>query len=265
MPVFEYKGFNAKGKKCSGVIDGDGPRYIRTQLKKDGIFITDLKISDDNTAIVKAGGKALSKIKRKRKMPFSSITERVTTEEISLITRQLATLIGAGITLVESLTALVDQVEKEKVKVALSQIKQQVNEGSSLADAMNNHPKIFSPLYTNMIRAGESSGALEVVLNRLADLTEAQAKLRSKVSSAMVYPVVMIAFSIIIIGVLFVVVIPKVTKIFEDIEATLPLPTQILIALSEFAQNYWWGIMIVMVGGGYLFSNYIKSEKGKPK
>src|SRR5207237_770134 len=167
---------------------------------------------------------------------------RVSSQDLAIATRQLATLIGAGITLPESLTALVEQIEHPRLKKVMGAVKQRVNEGASLADALADHPRVFSTLYVNMIRAGESSGALDVVLTRLADFTEAQAALRNKLLGAMLYPAIMVVVGIAIVGILFVVVIPKVTKIFEDMNVALPWTTRILIAISRFARDYWYAL-----------------------
>jgi len=166
---------------------------------------------------------------------------------------------------VESLSALVDQVEKERFKRALSDIKQRVNEGSSLADAMGQHPKIFPSIYVNMVRAGEASGALDAVLTRLADFTENQARLQQKILSTMLYPAIMMLVGGGILVALMVFVVPKVTKIFETMKATLPLSTRILIASSNFFQDWWFLLIPMMVLAGVLFMRWTKSPAGKPK
>src|SRR5205085_6828525 len=170
----------------------------------------------------------------------------VSAQDLAIATRQLATLIAAGIPLVEGLTALVDQIEQPRLKKIMGVVKQKVNEGSSLADALKEHPKVFTDLYVNMIRAGESSGALDVVLVRLADFTEAQAQLRNKIIGAMLYPAIMVVVGIAIVGILFAVVMPKVTKIFEDMNVTLPWTTRILIGVSSFARDYWYVVLIAV-------------------
>jgi general secretion pathway protein F len=142
-------------------------------------------------------------------------------------------------------------------------VKQKVNEGSSLADALAEHPKVFTDLYVNMIRAGESSGALDVVLVRLADFTESQAQLRSKIIGAMAYPVIMVIVGIAIVGILFVVVIPKVTKIFEDMNVTLPWTTRILIALSSFSRDYWYVMLVAVPGLVYGVRSWVKTPRGR--
>src|SRR5580693_7259149 len=152
MPVFEFKGLNEAGKTINGLREAESPKGLRAALRREGVFLTEVLGEQGKTK----GGAAA---KPAGQISFAFLTERVSTEDISIMTRQLAVLLGAGVTLIESLTALVDQVE---------------NEGSSLADALAKHPRAFTSLFVNMIRAGESSGALDVVLVRLADFTEGQ-------------------------------------------------------------------------------------------
>jgi general secretion pathway protein F len=147
----------------------------------------------------------------------------------------------------------------------VSKVRERVNEGASLADALGDHPKVFAPLYVNMIRAGESSGTLDVVLSRLADFTEYQVRLRSKVMGAMMYPIIMMVVGVIIVSVLFVVVVPKIRKIFDRLESSLPLPTEVLIGVSTFVSNYWWLLLLVVGTGTVLFLRFIRSEKGREK
>ncbi|HEX9576148.1 MAG TPA: type II secretion system inner membrane protein GspF, partial [Myxococcales bacterium] len=167
------------------------------------------------------------------------------------------------IPLVEALTALVEQIEQPRLKKIMGVIKQKVNEGSSLADALKEHPKVFTELYANMIRAGESSGALDVVLVRLADFTEAQAQLRNKIIGAMLYPIIMIVVGIAIVSILFVVVIPKVTKIFEDMQVTLPWTTRILIAVSSFTRDYWYVLLVALPALVWGVRRWVKTPRGR--
>jgi general secretion pathway protein F len=161
-------------------------------------------------------------------------------------TRQLAVLTRAGVPLVDALTALVEQVEHERLKRTLGDVKQRVNEGSSLADALAAHPKVFSTLYVNMIRAGESSGALEVVLVRLADFTESQARLRSKVLGTLAYPAMMMVVGTGIMGVLFTVVVPKITRIFDSMNVVLPWYTRVVVGVSGFMASFWWAVVVAL-------------------
>ena len=234
MPVFDYKGVNAAGKNVTGVVDADSEKGARIKLRKMEVFPTTIGLSG------KRGGAVLS-----REVNLSFLT-RVKDQDIAAMTRQMATLVGAHIPLVETLAALVDQVDNVKLRGILGDIREKVTAGGRLADAMAAHPKIFSEIFINMIRAGEASGALEVVLLRLADLTEGQVRLKSKVVSAVTYPIVMGLVGIGIMGFLLTFVVPKVIKIFEDMKEGLPLPTRILIGISKFATGYWYLIPIIV-------------------
>jgi general secretion pathway protein F len=264
MPVFEYRGLNTAGKTVKGLLEADSPKTLRTQLRKDGIFLTDvLGQAEGSRAAVRkgAGADLASRDINLRRLAGG----RINTDDVAITTRQLATLLGAGVTLVESLTALVDQVEKERLKRVLSDVKQRVNEGSSLADALGQHLKIFGSLYVNRVRAGEASGALDTVLLRLADFTESQSRLRQKIIGTMLYPAIMVLVGGGILVLLMVVVVPKVTKIFDTMKATLPLPTQILIWTSNFLQNWWFIIFPSMAVAFILATRYYRSPAGKPK
>ncbi len=234
MPVFEYKALTAAGEPIQGLTEAGSPKMLRAALKRDGVFLTEVLGQKEQQA------QQARDVNVKRWVP-----RRVTPEDLAIMTRQAAVLVHAGIPLVEALTALIDQVEHERLKRVVSDVKQRVNEGASLADAMGAHPKVFSTLYVNMIRAGESSGALDVVLVRLADFTESQARLRAKVTATMIYPVAMLIVGLLVLAALFTVVIPKITKIFEDTQATLPWTTKLLIGTSAFMSDWWWALLIL--------------------
>ena len=202
MPVFEYKALDAAGKTVRGMLEADSPKTLRSQLRKDNKFLTEVIGQAEGGRNVMKGAQAAS---ANRDVNLGKMARgRITTDDIAITTRQLATLLGAGVTLVEALTALVDQVEKERLKIILSDVKGRVNEGSSLADALAIHQKIFGSLYVNMIRAGEHSGALDTVLLRLADFTESQSKLQQKIIGTMTYPAIMVLVGVGILTLLMV-------------------------------------------------------------
>jgi general secretion pathway protein F len=261
MPVFEYKGLNEAGKPVNGLLEADSAKTLRAQLRKNGVFLTEV-VGQQAAGSAKAGkaGAVAAPSGDIAKLARS----RINTADIAITTRQLATLLGAGVTLVEALTALVDQAEKERLKRILSDVKQRVNEGSSLADALQQHQKVFGALFINMIRAGEHSGALDAVLLRLADFTEGQAKLQSKVIGTLIYPAIMVIIGGGVLVMLMTVVVPKVTKIFESMQATLPWTTQLLIWSSNTLQNWWFVIFPALVGAVVAFTFWMRSPKGKP-
>ena len=258
MPVFEYRGLNEGGKPVVGLKEADSPKSLRGLLRKDGVFLTEV-VGELDAARAAARAPAPRSVDLRK-----ALRGRITTEDVAITTRQLATLLAAGVALVEALTALVDQVEKDRLKRVLSDVKQRVNEGSSLADALAQHQKVFGSLYVNMIRAGEHSGALDAVLIRLADFTEGQAKLRQKILGTLLYPAIMVMVGGGILVLLMTVVVPKVTKIFESMQATLPWTTQLLIWASNVLQQWWFIIFPAVAGMIVAFVAWTRSPKGKP-
>lgn len=260
MPVYAYKGLQESGREVKALLEAESPRMLRAQLRKQGIRIVEYReeaeVNKRGTARLKASGST--------EINFGKYFERVTVAELALTTRQLATLLRSGITLINALSAIVDQVDNEKLKRIFSEIKTAVNEGSSLADSLAKYPSTFDQLYVSMVRAGEASGALDQVLVRLSDFTESQAKLRSKVQSAMLYPVIMLAVGGIIMVVLFIVVIPRITKIFEQVKAELPIQTKILIGMADLLRNAWFILLPVVGLSVWAFFRWKNSKSGRP-
>jgi len=179
------------------------------------------------------------------------------------MTRQLATLLRAGIPLFESLNALIEQVENERLQRALTNIREQVREGTSFAKALEGHPLIFPPLYVNMVHAGEASGTMEAVLERLTIFMENQAKLKSKVTAAMAYPALMAIIGIVLISVLMVAVVPNLVTTFQSMDQALPWYTELLIFTSNIMGSYWWLLLAMLVGGIWGFRRWKRTEAGR--
>jgi general secretion pathway protein F len=237
MPVFAYRGLAANGRSVAGVIDADSPRNARGKLRDLGIFPTDLAAEE---AAERTSERSLQDY-------LPAFRRRIPATELALLTRQLSTLLGAGVQLVEALSALAEQSTRPMVKRTLSQVRESVREGASLADALSAHPHIFSDLYIGMVRVGEAAGALEAVLDRLADYSEQQSEFVSKVRGALTYPAIMIIVGSLIMGFLVVYVIPQVATIFEQQHAVLPLLTRVLIAASDFLTGHWIAILTMLV------------------
>jgi general secretion pathway protein F len=237
MPVFAYRGLAGDGRTVAGVIDADSPRTARGKLRELGIFPTEL--AEEETAAI--GGRPI-----RRWLP--SIKRRIPAVELSLLTRQLSTLLGAGVQLVDALGALSNQTNRPVAKKMLSQVRESVREGSSLADALTVHPDIFSDLYIGMVRAGEAAGALEAVLDRLAEYSERQSEFVSKVRGALTYPIIMMCVGALIMGFLVSYVVPQVATIFQQQHAVLPLMTRVLIVISNVLTSYWLLLLIGLVG-----------------
>jgi len=259
MPVFEYTGLTEAGKNVRGIRDAESSKVLRQILRKDGVYLTEARAAEAGAAVGEQKTGLAREVDIGAMLGFSGVSS----QDLAIATRQLATLIGAGIPLIDALTALVDQIEQPRLKRIMGAVKQKVNEGASLADALREHPKVFSDLYVNMIRAGESSGALDVVLVRLADLTESQAQLRNKIIGAMLYPAIMVVVGIAIVGILFVVVIPKVTKIFDDMNVALPWTTRILMGVSTCARDFWYLTLVALVALVFGTRRFVRTARGR--
>ena len=251
MPVYAYRGLSPEGKNVTGIVDAESPRAARLKLRRTGVFPTEVNEAAEGRS--RGGNRVVS----------TRMFERIGPQDLAIMTRQLSTLISAGLPLVESLSALIDQVERERLKRTLTQIREQVTEGSSLADALGQHPKIFNDLYINMVRAGEASGALDVVLLRLADYTESSAQLRSRILSAMVLPGLTLGLSVVILGFLLTFVVPRVTRIFVEQKQVLPLPTRILMGMSNFFVDWWMIFAVILLLAAVGFRYWVATSRGR--
>jgi len=250
MPVFEYTALNNAGKTLKGILDADSAVAARHKLRGMGIFPVEVKEELSKTKVRSSG-----------QLPAFGSLQRIKPGEIHIMTRQLSILLNAGLPLVKSLEALIAQITNPPFKKVMAQIKDSVNEGNSLASSLSQHPKVFSNFYINMVYSGEASGLLDVVLKNLAEFGEQQQALRSRFKAALAYPIFM---SLIGIGVLFFLItfiIPNITSIFIEMNQTLPLPTVMLIEISQILKSYWWILLLVFVGIGAI----IRQGKKNPR
>ena len=251
MAVYEYTALDGAGKNVNGIIDADSPVAARQKLRKSGIFPVNVK-------------ETIAKPKEvpSRSFSISNLFKRVKPGELSATTRQLSILLGAGVTLVASLDALISQIANPLLKRIMAQVKESVNEGNSLAFSLSQHPKVFSQVYINMVRAGEASGSLDLVLNRLAEFSEHQQALRGRLKAALAYPVFMMLIGSVILFLLITFIVPNITKIFSEMHHTLPLPTLVLIGLGNFLKSFWWLVLLALGGTILLIKRLIKTPKG---
>src|SRR5882672_8298651 len=244
MPDYKYQGTSRSGGSVSGVMTASNKTELASLLKRQQITATKMTEKGKEFNIPQFGGSVKSK-------------------EIAIFTRQFSVMIDAGLPLVQCLEILASQQENKTFKRALIQIRQDVESGSNLADAMRKHPKIFNDLYTNMVAAGEAGGILDTILQRLAQYIEKAVKLNSQVKSAMIYPVAVISIACIVVAVILWKVIPVFAALFKGLGATLPMPTVIVIALSNFIADFWWLIAIVISGSIYALRQYHATERGR--
>lgn len=264
MSMFEYKGLNNKGRDVSGVLEADNPSDLKTKLVRQQVFLTGYKETSQGSEGVGIGtsqkGGLLSK-----EVKFGDLFDRIKLMDIAVMDRQMAVLLRAGISMGEALQALVDQQEKISLKKVLTTIRTRVNEGKSLADAMEEHKKVFPPLHINMVRVGEASGTLDLVFERLAEFTESQVQLQSKVISAMIYPALMLIVAVVIISGMMLLFIPKITAMFKEAGVTMPALTRALIFITDVFTNTWYIILPLMVIAYIWFKRWASTENGQLK
>lgn len=250
MPTFAWTGRSRDGKATKGTMEAASESAVVASLRRQGIQANK----------VKAAGKGLN-----AEINIGFLQPKITMKDIVVFTRQFATMIDAGLPLVQCLEILSSQQENKTFKDVLVKVKEDVESGSTFADALKKHPKAFSELYVNLVAAGEVGGILDTILNRLAAYIEKAMKLRKKVKSAMTYPTTIVGIAVIVIAVILVFVIPTFAKMFEDFGSALPMPTQIVINLSNFVQDYILliiGVIILMI---FTVKKIYATEKGREK
>ncbi|KFZ44667.1 hypothetical protein DS62_08205 [Smithella sp. SC_K08D17] len=244
MPAYSYSSTTREGVIRDGVIEAHDEKSALAMLKNSGVIPLTIKLQKKSFSVENFGFKSAK-------------------NEVQTFTTELYALLGAGLPLDRSLNILAEITENKKMKDIISSILRSIREGSTFSDALEKHPHIFSGLYVNMIRAGEAGGVLEVVLEKLIDFLESSKELKDHIFSALIYPAILVVTGILSIIVLVTYVLPKFSVIFRDLGTQLPLPTQILIAISNFIIATWWIIILIIIVGGFAFRNYIKTEKGR--
>ncbi|HZP12064.1 MAG TPA: type II secretion system inner membrane protein GspF [Nevskiaceae bacterium] len=247
MPAYEYVALDARGKNLKGLIEGDSPRQARSLLRDRGLTPLDVQEvaeqKSEKTALFRRGG--------------------ISSTELALFTRQLATLSRSGLPLDEALAAVAQQSESAKVRRIALGVRSGVTEGNTLAQALSQFPGAFPPLFRATIEAGEHSGKLDYILERLADHVERQQATRSSVSLALLYPAILTLVAIGVVVALMTYVVPKVVGVFESIHAQLPPLTRGLIALSDFLRNDGWILLVLIVIATFAFARAMRNEAFK--
>jgi len=246
MAKFAWEGKTRTGKVQKGTMEAQDERSVTASLRRQGIL----------PSSIKQRGKGLD-----MELKIPGFEPKVTTKDLVVFTRQFATMIDAGLPLVQCLDILSRQQDNKTFKKSLTEIKESVESGSTFADALRKHPKAFDELYVNLVAAGEVGGILDTILNRLAAYIEKALKLKKQVKSAMTYPATVVGIAVIVVGVILVFVIPQFEKLFRDFGGTLPAPTQIVISLSNFIQHY----ILVIIAGIFLAMFLVKKIYATPK
>ncbi len=243
MPVFQYTARNLKGELQSGEVDLPSQNDVIAHLRKNRLVVVQVRAAPKKFSLKLGGG--------------------VKTRDVVILTRQFATMINAGLPLVQALDILAQQTENKVLAETTRQVVYDVESGHTLADALRKHPKAFSDLYVNMVAAGEAGGILDTILLRLAEFLEKNDTIVRKVKGAMVYPGVIFSVAAIAVSVLLIFVIPTFQNMFASVNLDLPLPTRIVIGLSQLLQHYWWAMIGVIGGVVFALNRYYKTTPGK--
>ena len=275
MPIFEYKALTSNGRTKKGIVDADTARDARSKLRNDHMHVTEMwEVADRKQA---KKDKSVSKRTRKTtpakgKKPGGILSKEIeifqptiSTRDLATFTRQFATLLRSGIQLADALNALVEQCGDSHFERVLRNVKEEITSGNNLAEAMAKHPRFFSDLYVNMIRAGEASGHLDIVLTRIADYLQKEASVKGKVLAAITYPAIMVVVGLAVVIFLMTYVVPKITRILKDRGQPLPWITELLMGISDFTKDYWFYVLFAFVIGIIFLKGMIGTDAGRLK
>lgn len=247
MPAFSYRAIDAGGKRQKGVIEADSAKAARMQLRDRGLLPDSVEQLEENKASAHPGRVSC----RKR---------RLTNTDLGIVTQQLSTLLGAGLSIEQSLSALIEQVSNESLREVLAGVRAGVNEGETLARALERYSDVFNPLYRALVEAGEMSGELPMVIERLAEYSENSEALRQKTLLAFLYPAIVTLVAILVIGGLVAYVVPQVIQVFQQSKQTLPLLTRLMIVVSDLVRGYWWLLLAAAVASVFSFRVAMRRE-----
>jgi len=259
MPIFQYRGLSESGQTKTGILDADSPREARLRLRRDNIHVTSIELLEkpaDGKRKIAGSSKGL-------RLSLRLPRRRIPLNVLSNFTRQFATLLRAGTPLAEALQVMIQQSPSRRFEAIVRDVRERVTGGDSLADALANHPRAFNDLYANMVRAGEASGHLDEVLARIGQFLQKQGRLRNKVASALMYPIIMVCVGTLVVAVLMRFVVPKILKLVAAKGGTLPLPTRLLKASSEFLTQYWLLLAIAVAAWFVLLGAVRRTDKGR--
>ncbi|MFT4540478.1 MAG: general secretion pathway protein F [Planctomycetota bacterium] len=265
MPIYQYKAFAAGGAVQTGVVDADTERDARNKLRRNKLLVSDLKEMRGRGRVSRNSEKQTNVLARLMQARAANTGPGAReTEIIGGVTRQLATLLASGIPLVQSFDAIVEQAEQRRLETLFREIRERIQQGASMADALEEHPGWFTELYVNMVRAGQAAGNLDTVLSRLADYMQTQRVLRRKILGAMMYPAMMISIGMIVVAILMTKVVPEITTMLIDQDKALPASTKVLVDISYYFQNYWWlGLLVVGFTSAIIERIHKKSPAGQ--
>jgi general secretion pathway protein F len=246
MPIYEYKGITKRGRQARGILDAPGPAGVRDKLKGQGVYLQEIR--------------ELAPARRRFGLDLSVFRRRAV---LTSVTRQLSFLLGASLPVDSAFEGVIDQTEDGNVKRMLIDIKEKIKEGKSVSQALAEHPDYFNPMYVSTVHAGEISGKLDVVFDRLSRMYEKNQALVSKLRSSLTYPVLMLLFAVLVVVFLVSFIVPTFAKLFTEFGSVLPAPTRILIGVSNVISTAWWAILIVLGLAVFVLLRVYRSDRGR--
>ncbi|MBI4244690.1 MAG: type II secretion system F family protein [Planctomycetes bacterium] len=254
MPVFTYKALNSVGKEATGVLNADSPRDARLKLKSMNLFAVDIEPMVD----VKTG-----QLRSTSKIPLVG-KGRIKPDELAMLTRQIATMLQSGIQIMQALTALIEQLDNKRLRAVMLAVRERVAGGVAFSEALNAYPRYFDPLYVNMIKAGEASGNLDKIMIRISDYLLSSHRIQSKVKGALTYPIFIMIVAAGMVVFMLTFVLPQVTSVItSNTNARLPLPTEMLLAVSSFLSRFWWVIFAGIIALVLFIKGLKKTKEGR--
>jgi type II secretion system protein F len=252
MPQYLYKARDSALKLIEGTVEAESETAAILQLGTQGVYPLMLTRADAPAGKTERASGAQA-----------PAPKRIPSRPLSYLSRQLADLLSGGLPLFNALSLLAQQTEHKRLRAVVLDLGDAVRDGQPFSDALARHPGVFSPLYLSMVRAGEAGGGLDAVLNRLADLLESESELQGRIVSAMIYPAVVLTVGVLTVGVLLTYVVPKIAGLFIDIGQALPLPTRILLGISGVLSHWWWLLLALLVGTGWMLRQARAADIGK--
>ena len=246
-PLYNYQAVKSNGEKIKGSLEVENKTMVARHLKDNGYFLT-----------------SVNEAKKKKDISnFFQNKKKVKTKDLTVFSQQFAAMIDAGISLVECMTIMYEETEHPRLKKVIRGIQEDIETGTGLSESMMKYPDVFPKLYCQLVKAGETGGVLDTVLNQLADHYERQDEINGKVKSAMYYPLTIVSVAVVVVIFLIAAVVPTFVGMFADFGTSLPLPTRMLLAMSGFLQSYWWIVIAAVVGGVLFISKFKKTPRGK--
>ncbi len=256
--LYYYRALNSKGEQVTDIVEAPNEVAARQKIRKSGLYV--VSISDKSEKVKTHGNLRLKKIADKI---VERLNRNAAKKQVGLFSRQLATLLKAGMPLMTSLTDIIEQIDNRTFRAVMIDVKQKIEEGYSFSNALLNHRDLFSELYINMIRVGESLGSLDEVIARLAEMEEKSNLLKNRIRAALWYPAFMLVFSSIIVIFLMVNIIPTISEIFTEQNRDLPIPTRIVVSMSDFLSTFWFIIPLLGILLYYLYRRYVSTPEGR--